>query len=1095
MDVDRNLTASRFSRIRTGLTRLRPVVDFVAYSLVASVLCGVWAPLAVLANPSGESVVAGQGTFSRNGSTLTVTQGSDRMIVNWQEFSINPWETTRFIQPGVNAAALNRVTGGNASQIMGALQANGGIYLINPNGIVIGNGARIDTGSFLASTLDVSDAQFMAGGQMNFLGPSAATVQNLGVINASNGDVILIAQEVINQGEINAPNGTAALAAGNDVLLKPTGDVDGQKLTVRVSEAELGVRKRDKGVTNTGRINAATAELKAAGGNVYALAINNTGVIRANALQSRGGRIFLTSDGGKVANHGTLRARGGKVVMNSASQNRTRAAGSPGSSGSTLQAGVVDVSDDRAGRTGGTAHLLGNRVFVGKNAVVDARGNAGGGTILVGGDFQGANDSVVNADLAFVDAGAHLRADALQHGDGGKIIVWSDNQTVIQDAILSAKGGPGGGNGGLIETSGKKSLVFAPREITVKGGGPGSDGIILLDPENIYIEGTFSYDDYEVADGEVLFNDVGYYYYPPVDFYLTPGSLNVLTGNVVLQARNSIYINEALSFTSANRVIFQAGNSIFINASVTGNNTQLAFIANSAMPSAPPPVYSFFSTEFSLFAVEPNPVNNVIYIAPGVTVTSGGADISLNALTFDIQGNVNAGAGTVFVGRFPGDRSTMAMTVGDAGLTSDMLLRLSGSTLVLGSALMETTVQSGVYQYFTASSLASVAPIAPASPTLFKATGDITLGSVTASSFRAEAGGSIVQTAGTVLSGGAFSLQAGGSTLLGNVNVGTLEVTSAGSFAQWAGTQVQGTSVVLTSDGAITLGNLVAGSLSLNAGGAVAQTGDSVVSARTLQVAAGGPVALSNTGNVLDQLLNVAFGSTASFYSSGNMVVSGLVSGGGSFTAVSAGNLVLGAGAQFSIQGEGSSMPIVSLGALGNLTIENASVLLGLGGSALFHLYSSTEGGANLGGLSLLNGLDFVVYGNTRVPNPAFPPGNGVFFGNLPPAVGDAPDREPFDLLDALHDFMKAQTIVLQSDLPDVSLTDRVWIFLPDPDGNFVRYEVIVGRDDSYLISDAGIYKVSNQSLLEATRGALGQQVEQALRNLVSDPAGELRLP
>jgi len=127
----------------------------------------------LFANPVGASVVNGAVNMQTTGNTLAIT-ASDRSIINWQGFSIGAGETTQFIQPSANASVLNRVTSGDASQIMGALQANGQVYLINPNGVFIGNGATVNVGSFLASTANVSDESFMRGGNLTFSEASGA---------------------------------------------------------------------------------------------------------------------------------------------------------------------------------------------------------------------------------------------------------------------------------------------------------------------------------------------------------------------------------------------------------------------------------------------------------------------------------------------------------------------------------------------------------------------------------------------------------------------------------------------------------------------------------------------------------------------------------------------------------------------------------------------------------------------------------------------------------------------------------------------------------------------------------------------------------
>jgi trimeric autotransporter adhesin len=251
----------------------------------------------VTANPVGEQVVSGQAGFERNGSNLIITQGTQRVIINWQDFSNANGELTKFIQPNSSSAALNRVVSGNLSSLLGDLQANGKIYLINPNGIVIGADANINTQSFIASTLDVSNAEFMNGGDMNFVGDSQKTIENLGTINGGNGDVFLIAKHVDNSGTIKA-EGHVGLAGGNDVLLKASGD---DRLSVRVTD-------KDGRVDQKGLIEAAKIELRTAGNNPYALAINHEGISRATSAVNKEGRIILFAEGGTTKIDGTLDA-------------------------------------------------------------------------------------------------------------------------------------------------------------------------------------------------------------------------------------------------------------------------------------------------------------------------------------------------------------------------------------------------------------------------------------------------------------------------------------------------------------------------------------------------------------------------------------------------------------------------------------------------------------------------------------------------------------------------------------------------------------------------------------------------------------------
>ena len=118
------------------------------------------------ANPTGPQVVNGQASFATQAGTLTVTN-SPNAIVNWQSFSIGSSETTRFVQQSAASAVLNRVVGVDPSRILGTLQSNGKVFLVNTNGILFGQGARIDVAGLVASTLNLNDADFLAG-RLNF---------------------------------------------------------------------------------------------------------------------------------------------------------------------------------------------------------------------------------------------------------------------------------------------------------------------------------------------------------------------------------------------------------------------------------------------------------------------------------------------------------------------------------------------------------------------------------------------------------------------------------------------------------------------------------------------------------------------------------------------------------------------------------------------------------------------------------------------------------------------------------------------------------------------------------------------------------------
>ncbi len=316
--------------------------------------------------PSGGRFAAGQGQIGSAGpGNLTVNQSTPRGIIDWQKFAIGAGGTVR-INNG-SGATLNRVTGGDLSRIDGSLSGTGSIYVINPNGVVVGPGGKVVTGgSFVASTRDIPNAQFMAGGTMTAAGTSAGTVTNEGKIIAKDGNVVMIGQSVTNTGGISA-HGTAALVAGNRILLAPVNGPDG--VYVAPDAAAKG------NVTNSGSIRAAAAALQSAGGNVYALAGNRQGIVEATGTATINGQVWLSAPNGQVSVTGSLKARnadgsGGAVIADGRDVSIGSGAriSADGSQGGTVLIGVA-----AAGGKGEAA-----RTVIADGARIIARGRQGG---------------------------------------------------------------------------------------------------------------------------------------------------------------------------------------------------------------------------------------------------------------------------------------------------------------------------------------------------------------------------------------------------------------------------------------------------------------------------------------------------------------------------------------------------------------------------------------------------------------------------------------------------------------------------------------------------------------------------------------------
>jgi filamentous hemagglutinin family protein len=500
-------------------------------ALLVALVWGVVVPKA-MANPTGGVAVVGQATFVNNGNKLLVTTqnaaGQNFSAINWQSFSIPAGSSTYFAQPTAASTSINRVVTNTPSQIFGSLSSNGNLVLVNQAGIAVGTGAVVDTNGFTASSLAMSDADAMAG-RLRFvdgqIGTSAVSVN--GSILARNGDAVLIGSNV-NTGVdalIQAPNGSTILAAGQRVEITGRG-LEGIRLQVQ-APADLAV-------------NLGTLSGDAVG--MFAGTLRHSGLIQATTATLEGGRVVLKSSGDAYVEGN------GRIVA--------------------------------TGVTGGSVDVLGQRVAIVDNASIDASGQNGGGSIRVGGDYQGSNAAVRNASMTYFGESATLRADALNEGSGGRVIVWADDAARVYGNI-SARGGAAGGDGGFVETSGKAYLDFQGHVDT--RAADGAAGTLLLDPADITIQ---TGSDLQISPG-TPFSGTG---------TLGPSVLSVATllgalssGDVVVDASGgsggtgNVTVTDPVSWANSSKLTLQssAGGSVAINAGITAANGSLTLDAGS----------------------------------------------------------------------------------------------------------------------------------------------------------------------------------------------------------------------------------------------------------------------------------------------------------------------------------------------------------------------------------------------------------------------------------------------------------------------------------------------------------------------------------
>lgn len=471
------------------------------------------------AAPSQPVVVNGKVSFARQGNELTVTN-SPNAIINWSSFSIAQGELVRFLQQSGSSNVLNRITGQDPSVILGTLQSNGHVYLINPNGIVFGAGSQVNVGGLVASSLAISNADFLSGNRRFDAGDVAGKVVNQGAITTpSGGQVYLIAPDVNNTGIVTTPQGETVLAAGHSVQLV---DSTNPGLHVVVSATQDQALNLGSVVAQGGSIG------------IYGALVHQRGTLNANSA---------------------VVGQNGKIVLKA--------------SRTTLLEGGSSTTATGAG-AGGEIQVLGQQVGLLGDARVDVSGQRGGGTVLVGGDFQGKNAAIPNAQQAYVSQAAQIKADAVNRGNGGKIVVWSDQTTRVFGS-LSARGGATSGNGGSIETSGHFLDVNGARvdARALKG----SNGTWLLDPTDIVVTSFFDSPSASLSDVSAFDNQ------PGAVSSIDANLLSNATADITLQATHDITFYTGVNNTNANvSLVAQAGNDIHVQSLINfaGNITLAA---------------------------------------------------------------------------------------------------------------------------------------------------------------------------------------------------------------------------------------------------------------------------------------------------------------------------------------------------------------------------------------------------------------------------------------------------------------------------------------------------------------------------------------
>ncbi|MRV72412.1 filamentous hemagglutinin N-terminal domain-containing protein [Duganella sp. FT92W] len=602
------------------------------------------APLPSNTLPTGATLAAGQATVAQSGNRMDIVQQSGKAILNWDTFNIGSGAAVTFRQPGADSVILNRVASNAPSLLQGSLSANGKVWLVNPAGIMVGQGATLDLHGFVASTLAVRDADFLAGRMLFNATPQAALgamVRNDGTIaTPSGGSVYLVGPDVQNHGVIRAPNGEVLLAAGASVELLDTATPG-----VRVAVTGTG-----GSALNLGQIVSTAGRIGMAG-----VLVKNSGVLNASSVVSEGGRIFLRATQSAVAD------------------------------------GAAQMLATGSG-SGGRIEMTGDSVAVQGTALLDASGGQGGGTVLVGGDYQGGG-SLSRAQTALLGADAVLRADALASGDGGKVVLWSDRATAAQGTI-SARGGAQSGDGGMVETSGLRHLSIDGLR-TDTTAARGKTGTLLLDPANIIIGAVAD------VDGTGLGGDAGVLAVDPAATVvtldagtyagntskMTAGSIATLlaTTSVSLAASTDITVDSKIEKTAGGdqSLTLNAGRDIVLRQPINSTSGKLGLnlTAGRTIQSDTFGSQSLNGGALTATAAGDLSLSNAVAASVSATSTSGSVVVNAPGAL-----NLSGSAGSQYVVTAGGDVTLTSLTAGgDIGMNVDgHQILFKGGTLASG---------------------------------------------------------------------------------------------------------------------------------------------------------------------------------------------------------------------------------------------------------------------------------------------------------------------------------------------------------------------------------------------------------------------------
>ncbi len=607
------------------------------------------------------------------------TQAAANLYHSFQQFGLTQGEIANFMSNPSIQNILARVSGGNASVINGLVQVTGGnsnLYLLNPAGIIFGANSSLNVpAAFTATTasgIQVGNGWFGVNTGIDDVKKLTGTPQAFGFASSTEMPTSEQPAAIVNAGNLKAKEGQSITLVGGLVINTGTITTPSGKITIAASADGKYVK-----ITPAGSLLS------------LQLPIADQNQLAQSNVQAKDLPILLTGSANLRGMTGLNVDASGNVIVASTAI--------PNTAGTAIISGNLDVSSTTT--KGGEINVLGDRVGL-VSANLNASGAIGGGTVLIGGDLQG-KGIVPNAQYTFISKDSTILADALQSGNGGKVIAWADQATTFLGSI-SAKGGSVIGNGGFVEVSGKENLLFQGKVNTTALNGLA--GTLLLDPNNITISNgaTSAGVALQIATGTIPFA-----FQAVTDITIQDSDLRGVVGNVVLQANNDITLDNTTNFnnTQATSITFQAKNDININVpnfgfDFNGGNTQsLSFIAGRDINVDTSAIdTNGFSSSFLFDST----------VSPTLTLTAQNRNVNING-NFLIRNtpaqagvtlNLNAPNGAVLV-------NNGFVRTGQVTMTTDSIINITAGqfrvtgTPINGAPTFNGGVQNTKYSLYT----------------------------------------------------------------------------------------------------------------------------------------------------------------------------------------------------------------------------------------------------------------------------------------------------------------------------------------------------------------------------------------------------------